>query len=100
MEIVYEYIISGYETGKPVIPPIEVLVNGIKTRTEPLYFVIFNPDATFVVDPVRLFHRHPITPYAGMTLRGVVEQTILRGEVVLRDGAISGPPGGQLLSTT
>jgi hypothetical protein len=44
MEIVYEFIISGYETGKHVIPPIEVLVNGIKTRTEPLDFVIFNPD--------------------------------------------------------
>lgn len=44
VETVYEYIISGYETGKHVIPPIEVLVNGIKTRTEPLDFMIFNPD--------------------------------------------------------
>ncbi|HEX7260470.1 MAG TPA: hypothetical protein VF258_01530, partial [Luteolibacter sp.] len=44
LEIIYEYIISGYETGRHVIPPIEVLVNGVKTRTEPLDFVIFNPD--------------------------------------------------------
>lgn len=44
LEFVYEYIISSYAIGKHVIPPIEVLVNGIKTRTEPLDFVIFNPD--------------------------------------------------------
>ncbi len=44
LEFVYEYIISGYETGRHVIPPIEVMVNGIKTRTEPLEFMIFNPD--------------------------------------------------------
>ncbi len=42
-------------------------------------FVVFDPDATFVVDAARLLHRHPITPYDGMRLRGVVEQTILRG---------------------
>src|SRR5262249_14134926 len=27
--------------------------------------VRFDPDAEFVVDPARLYHRHPITPYAG-----------------------------------
>ena len=34
--------------------------------------VAFDPDATFVVDPAGLHHRHPVTPYAGRTLRGVV----------------------------
>ncbi|PZS37034.1 MAG: allantoinase AllB [Pseudonocardiales bacterium] len=46
---------------------------------------VFAPDETFVVDPVRLLHRNPITPYAGRELRGVVEQTWLHG-VPIRDG--------------
>ena len=55
-------------------------------------FVVFDPDATFVVDAARLLHRHPITPYAGMRLRGVVEQTILRGNVVVRTGFLRATP--------
>jgi allantoinase len=56
-------------------------------------FCIFAPDESFVVDPKRLHHRHPVTPYAGRNLRGVVRSTILRGEVV--DGK---RPRGQLLA--
>jgi len=41
--------------------------------------VAFAPDEEFVVDPHRLHHRHPITPYAGMRLSGVVRRTWLRG---------------------
>ena len=26
---------------------------------------VFAPDEAFVVDPARLHHRHPVTPYAG-----------------------------------
>jgi len=39
----------------------------------------FAPDETFTVDPAVLHHRHPITPYAGRTLTGVVRATWLRG---------------------
>jgi allantoinase len=56
-------------------------------------FCIFAPDESFVVDPKRLHHRHPVTPYAGRRLHGVVRSTILRGEVV--DG---NRPRGQLLA--
>ena len=56
-------------------------------------FCIFAPDESFVVDPKRLHHRHPVTPYAGRRLQGVVRSTILRGEVV--DGK---RPHGQLLA--
>ena len=62
-------------------------------------FVVFDPDATFTVDPARLFHRHPVTPFAGMTLRGVVEQTFLRGEVVFRQGETIGSAAGRVLTT-
>jgi allantoinase len=46
-------------------------------------FVIFDPDATFTVDPSRLRHRHKLTPYAGRELRGRVQQVFLRGEDAL-----------------
>jgi allantoinase len=38
------------------------------------------------VDAARLYHRHPVTPYHGLQLRGVVRTTILRGVVVFDDG--------------
>jgi len=44
--------------------------------------VAFDPDATFVVDPLRLHHKNPVTPYAGKTLHGVVGACWLRGRTV------------------
>jgi allantoinase len=41
--------------------------------------VVWDPDAPFVVDPDRLHHRHPVTPYAGRTLHGVVRTTYVAG---------------------
>jgi allantoinase len=55
--------------------------------------VAFDPDGWFVVDPARLHHRHPVTPYAGWTLRGVVRATWLRGRRI--DPAA---PAGRLLT--
>jgi allantoinase len=45
-------------------------------------FCVFAPDQSFAVDPTRLYHRHPVTPYLGRTLMGVVRDTLLRGEPV------------------
>jgi len=56
-------------------------------------FCVFAPDEAFVVDPGRLQHRHPVTPYAGRPLAGVVHSTWLRGRRVDPDGE----PGGRLL---
>jgi allantoinase len=56
-------------------------------------FCVFAPDEAFVVDPDRLQHRHPVTPYAGRPLAGVVRGTWLRGRRVDPDGE----PGGRLL---
>jgi allantoinase len=58
--------------------------------------VIWDPDTTFVVDPKRLYHRHPMTPYAGRRLRGTVRATYLRGRVAYRDGAFRTPRGALL----
>jgi allantoinase len=43
---------------------------------------IWNPDASFVVNGGTLRHRHPVTPYAGRELFGVVERTYVRGELI------------------
>jgi allantoinase len=55
--------------------------------------VAFAPGESFVVDPARLYHRHPLTPYAGARLDGVVRRTWLRGRPV--PGA---RPEGRLLA--
>jgi allantoinase len=54
--------------------------------------VAFDPEATFVVDPEKLHHKNPVTPYAGRTLTGVVRTTWLRGRPVT--GAV---PRGRFL---
>jgi allantoinase len=46
------------------------------------------------VDPAGLHHRHPVTPYAGRSLSGVVHTTWLRGEPV----DVNGAPTGRLLT--
>ena len=56
--------------------------------------VVFNPDATRQVDAACLQHRHPITPYAGETLEGIVEMTFVRGEKVYDRGWFADQPKG------
>ncbi|MFY9712755.1 MAG: allantoinase AllB [Microbacterium sp.] len=55
-------------------------------------FVVFAPAETFTVDAATLAHRHPITPYDGRELSGVVRTTYLAGLPVERD-----VPRGRLL---
>src|SRR5262249_3443601 len=54
--------------------------------------VAFAPDEVVTVDPDRLFHRHKVTPYAGMELTGAVLATWLGGVPV------DASPRGRLLS--
>jgi allantoinase len=54
--------------------------------------VAFDPEGGFEVDPAALHHRHPVTPYAGAHLRGVVQGVWLRGQPIE-----SGAAGGRLL---
>ncbi len=59
-------------------------------------FCVFAPDEAGVVSAAQLEHKHPVTPYDGMALAGVVRSTWLRGAPIdLSEGA---PPRGQLLS--
>jgi allantoinase len=53
---------------------------------------VFAPEEELTVDPAALAHRHPLTPYAGARLRGVVRRTWLRGRLVTGND-----PHGELL---
>ena len=50
-----------------------------------------------VLTETHLFQRHPISPYLGTTLRGVVRRTIRRGETIFADGAITAQTNGALV---
>jgi allantoinase len=58
--------------------------------------VVWDPDGEIEVHGSRLEHRHPITPYEGMRLRGKVHATLLSGETVL-DGSVKPGHAGKLL---
>jgi allantoinase len=58
-------------------------------------FVVFDPDREFVVTEDKLYYRHPVSPYLGETLRGVVKATYLRGNPVFAAGEFPGDPGGR-----
>ena len=58
-------------------------------------FVIFEPEAEFVVTEDRLYYRHPVSPYLGERLRGVVKATYLRGQCVFADGQFCGGARGR-----
>ncbi len=56
---------------------------------------VFAPEESFPVTPAHLHFRHPVSPYLGERLTGVVRQTILRGQVVFDRGAFPGAPAGR-----
>jgi allantoinase len=60
--------------------------------------VLWHPKKEFVVNDTVLRHRHPITPWLGRTLAGVVEATYLRGEQAYASGAADQPARGRLLT--
>ena len=59
--------------------------------------VVWNPERRFTVLPKMLQHRHKLTPYLNAPLRGAVEATFLRGEMIYDRGRLLGKPRGVLL---
>lgn len=59
--------------------------------------VLWDPDARFEVRAERLQQRHKLTPYAGLSLRGVVHTTFVRGMRVWDAGLLALPGRGLLL---
>lgn len=60
-------------------------------------FVLFDPDAKFVVDVERLRFRNKISPYLGRELTGVVKRTVLRGQTVYDGTNVHTGHGDKLL---
>ncbi len=59
--------------------------------------VVWDPEATLAVEPAVVRHRHPLTPYRGQRLQGVVETTLLRGVVVYDRGDFPSTARGEAL---
>jgi allantoinase len=59
--------------------------------------VIWDDAAETLVDARSLYHRHALTPYDGLRLRGRVQTTILRGAVVFDAGHCRDAATGRLL---
>ena len=59
--------------------------------------VVFDPEASWRVDPRRLHHRHKLTPYAGRTFKGVVVATYLKGEKIYDRGQFPLAATGEIL---
>ncbi len=55
--------------------------------------VIFDPDASSVIDDATLPYRVGWSPFHGREVKGRVEATYVRGRCVYRDGVIVGKPG-------
>jgi len=70
---------------------------GVIGRGADADFVFWEPDGESTIDPANLYHRHPLSPYAGMAVRGRVVKTILRGEVIYQDGECIGIPRGRFV---
>jgi allantoinase len=62
--------------------------------------VIWNPDREVQVEPSLLHHRHKLSPYTGEVLRGVVEKTFVRGQMVYDGGSFLQPKGQLILRHT
>lgn len=69
-----------------------------KGRIAPGYdadFVVFEAERELLLRDDKLYYRHPVSPYLGETLRGVVKATYLRGTPVFTEGKFPSEPVGR-----
>ena len=60
--------------------------------------VVWNPEASFMVESSRIEHRHKTTPYEGKKLYGKIEKTYLAGKKVFDGGKFSERPHGKIVT--
>lgn len=60
---------------------------------------LVDPGRSQLITEDRLFQRHRVTPYMGMTLTGVTTHTIRRGEMIFENGRITAQTKGKLCTT-
>jgi len=59
--------------------------------------IVWDPDASFVVNTDLILHKHKITPYLNEQLQGLVEQTWLGGVKVFDRGNFTQPNRGKII---
>ena len=59
--------------------------------------VLVDPEKKWTVDQEKLQSRTKLSAYHGMTLKGKIERTILRGRTVMNDGEICGGAEGRFV---
>ena len=60
------------------------LAGGTLRRGTPADVTVFDPEASWTVDPARFLSKGRNSPYAGQTLRGMVALTVVDGRVIHR----------------
>ena len=60
--------------------------------------LVLDPEATFEVREELIQHRHKVSPYLGQTLAGVVEATVLAGELVYQRPGFTALNRGRFLT--
>ncbi len=59
--------------------------------------ILFHPEVEHSVEPRELLHRHPTSPWAGRMLKGRVQRTWMRGQVIAENGAPVGTANGKIV---
>ncbi|XP_076582778.1 allantoinase, mitochondrial isoform X2 [Chaetodon auriga] len=59
--------------------------------------VIWDPEREFEIKETSIHHKNKLTPYLGITLKGAVCATVVRGRLVYRDGSFWPEPLGKHL---
>jgi dihydroorotase len=61
-------------------------------------FVLVDMNSSYRLSSEDLHSKHPVTPYHGWLVRGRPLATYLRGRCVAREGEVTSPPTGRMLS--
>lgn len=62
--------------------------------------VVFDPEASFLIRPEIIHHKHKVSPYIGRTVHGVVKSTWLAGHCIYQDNKFIGSARGRALLST
>lgn len=59
--------------------------------------VIWNPESRFIIEESKIFHKHKMTPYSGLELKGIVKWTLVGGKTTWFSGQHPKQPAGKCL---
>ncbi|MEM7798601.1 MAG: dihydroorotase family protein [Chloroflexota bacterium] len=108
IEILYHFVLDLALSGRITLGRAVELISTVPAKMYDLYpqkgviqvgsqadVVLFDPNTTTVIDSSKWFSKAAATDrlYSGLTFRGAIKQTLLRGETVYRDGKILTEPG-------